>query len=975
MACPAQITLKSGASATGTQANPLARGAAVVITPQLGDPGNFGTATSGTVTFQATIGGQQVTMPVPSGSVIWTAAAVTVQSVPNLPDDGSGQPQTWQLSLQAAGASSACGPYPVVVAAVSPGLSCPLTVTVADGVYGSAAEPAKRGQPITISAVSGFFGGSAAQAGTVTLTLPALGLTAAGTNVIWTPQAVTFTVPADLPATSVPAVWQAALEPQGATAACGPYSLVVEQAAAGAPPTVQVATIPNLPGRTDPRDQPVTLFALAGFFGNATATSGTVVLQRSSDQVQVPSDKVVWTPVAVSFIVPDLPDTQSVAEWQATLTPAGGQALGPYQLEVDVAEPLLVAVPPLAVSEQRIDVVAIGLHGLEDRADPTISLLVKDTGGNKLYGGNFPPPPRGEPSAIGVTVTTPTVTALRKSPTCGPNQLLIQVHVQLEVRQPATKPGDQDYVRTTNAMPMTLLMPPPSAGRIAHAGGVLKIGLPSGTPGTTGSYRSCEWVGPQSTGEVQLIAAPSPQLDTTELLTSLGDAQDTLAGELPQDPSQLTGSLSPFPDTATTGALSQIRNAGSQQGAQKLNVRDWGEEYIEVDLPESVTEGTLVLWRDDLPSAPITLLELPQVPCDASTVTGLVNGLFHVEGLPGAGSTLGLGQTLNLRVVRDQNAHNDLAQLLDAPNSPVQVAFNVTLTPTDPTSGGPMVALNGSATTDTVFGLPQDIAQPFLLRPEPQALDGTTQSTGWTLTVKATVTGLPLCSQPLTVDLVGSLAFRQVKLPVPELVIGFAGRNYQEAEGWSSLTAIAMITTGTPGMGNVLVDNDTPGTTAAVNTARSTLFGLLSGLRTALALIAPFAGISGSPWPGSSLFDAGTPASVDSSFETVIQSIANADTDDLTFDGTGSRQNLQDGMDPDWNGDIWSAFMFGPPDGSTLQLFGDENFGGDVLHLRMPSGNIMGGVKTFWSMWNDICQIGDLGDQGQHFEVNSYRWS
>jgi hypothetical protein len=985
MPCPSGIEVRDAALLiVGTSAAPAKRGTTLQVRPT--DNVRFGPLTSavGQVYFerQIVVNGVPTTqhVDVPVQDVVWSSMLIQITALPNLPGEADGQAKTWTIFLKDASATTPCT-YAFVVETVAVGAECPVLVQVANGLYGSAAQPASRSAPVSLNALAGFFGGPTVSSGTVTFTNAFHPQGFASPNVVWQPTVIQFTLPPDLPATPSAAVWEVWVKASGAATDCGPYPIVVE-AGPQTPPTVKVGTIPNLPGRTDPRGQPVTLFALGGFFGGATAMKGSVSLTRQSKTVPVPPDDVVWTPVAVTFLVPDLPDTAALAEWDALLTPDGGSALGPYKLQVAVAEPLLIFIPPFIVSEERVELTALGLDGLDDpsKGEPVLSLLAFDTAGNELFGGSKGPPPRGQRSAIGMTVTAPTVLALRQSPLCGPNQLFLDVDLKIQITQ-------DGYSRKTNALRTRIIMPPPQIGRYSKNGRKITLGLPRGATGTTGSYRGCEWIGPYSTGKVELLLPTSTSgASTDENLVALQEVLDELGLALPEGPGDISPQTSPFPPASLISKLQAIKAEDVTKGRQLVPVTQvggnpqWFEETIEVELPTDLKAGTIVVWRDDLPSLPVTFIEPPTVPCDTTAVSEMVREAFTVTGLPSAGQVLNVGQLLPLQVNREVGIENPLTKLLDQQLSPVTITFEV-----DVRKGGAVPP--GGALLNAGTKQPLSAPSPFnlggaltmLLRPDLEMLTATTGAAPWEIEVKAKVSGLPLCSvnQALTVDLASKIAFKQANLPVPALVIGIRGRKYHEEGILVPPNGIVFIHPDTPLLGGKKVDK-LDGQTQVLN-AKNQLFSLFSNLKTLLSLVSGFASLPASPIPPLTTFDDMSSSTLGTPLEQALDTLTRANWSDLTFDGTRSCPDLNDSRDPWWKDRIWSVLMLSAPAGPILELWESPNFSGKRLRLAMPPGNVIGGYWTLWSMSPDHTTIGDLpdppGDANQIAGmIDSSRW-
>lgn len=259
-------------------------------------------------------------------------------------------------------------------------MPCPRSVTIQDGVYGSARQPARRGQPVTFLADGGFFGSATTTSGTARL-IAQTTVQVQASDIVWTPAAVTISRLPDLPSSTQPATWRVELTPAGEERACGPYTLVVEASSPtlSCPDPESVRVSDGVYGTTAQpamRDTPVTLTAQSGVFGDLQTRTGSVTL---TDGITMSGDPVPgipptgfsasvlsWLPTVVTFQVPGLPATNEPATWKVRVLPSGGTApCGPYNLVVDggvdVVAGILTFVPPLTVSERTADLVFAGL--------------------------------------------------------------------------------------------------------------------------------------------------------------------------------------------------------------------------------------------------------------------------------------------------------------------------------------------------------------------------------------------------------------------------------------------------------------------------------------------------------------------------------------------------------------------------------------------------------------------------------------
>jgi hypothetical protein len=224
--CP--TTIKVGGGTLGTQAAPAARGDLIAISAL---QGTFGppSGSGGAVMFQPGVDGfgNPVPLPgfpagLPATVVLWKSDAVFFEVPRTLPNTAG--PVTWKVFAQPTGVAltAACGPYDVVV---EQQLVCP-----ASGVVVGAGATVRHGSPIAVVAVGGTFGPANATAGTATLkSAGAPDVVIPETEVLWSPLAVSFTLPSTLPVSPQPAPWDVYLTPRGASMStgCGPYRISV----------------------------------------------------------------------------------------------------------------------------------------------------------------------------------------------------------------------------------------------------------------------------------------------------------------------------------------------------------------------------------------------------------------------------------------------------------------------------------------------------------------------------------------------------------------------------------------------------------------------------------------------------------------------------------------------------------------------------------------------------------------------------
>ncbi len=757
------------------------------------------------------------------------------------------------------------------------------------------ATPTPLGVPVTIVNVTSALGAP----GTIVFrrAAPAATRTVPLAGVIWSPLALTCPVPADLPAGSSAESWEIVVT-NGAGTAFDPLPVTV---ASGAPAGAKVLTVGGGPANLG---APVTVLPVAGTFGSATSTTGTVTLTRDANVVAIPPERVLWTALGVTFSVPgDLPTTPAPETWQVTVQPTGGPVCGPYPLPV-LAMPAIVFVPPTSVSERRLDLVTVGTGA------NTVVRFYDRSG--RLIPHNIPPARR---TPTGLAVQMPT---LREVMASGTSDLDLN-QLTMRLRVTVYDPDSGRESPQTDAHSTIMAVPPPAVGPVkaASAAGRLVLGE-ANRPAELGDQLSLEWIGARERGKVTFHP-----LDI-RLLDALADARLGIAQAVnPSDPD-----LSLAPGSDLTEKLRTLRAAGQQP----KSIVAWGEERIEVEVPEGWTSGAVIVWRDDLPSPAVVLPGLP-IP-DLCRPGALRSALGSLVGLA-APTLVQPGDLIELRSVKlaDPEAGSLPHLLLNALKDGAHtVEFTLRLAGA-PTSAGTVVpaAIDFPNPTSTLVG-------DLRIKPEVVSLEAGDAAgrASVTATLEATVTGV--CPTPMTV-LVDTLEIVQLPVRIPTVVAGFDHRAWRgdlSADDAFKYPTIVFVREGLGIQG--AVDRGEDQTQMEWAKAR-----VLAPLEAAYKVLHELAGEGPAP-PFPDILGAGHLEWL----KYFINKIAATPANDIVVTAQDSRGNLD--FDPGWWNKISSLCMFGVGDGvhsPTLKLFEGNDGHNHQFHVRMPAGFV---VASYWTL-------------------------
>jgi hypothetical protein len=917
--------------------------------------------------FTSTVGG--VAQPATSGSIelkkggtifqvmtpsFWSGGAVTFTIPLTLPTGTGTGTDTWKAWLRPTGETQDCGPYDIVVETATPQLSCPGSVRVNDGVIGVTV-PASRSGQFQLAAESGYFGDANSTAGSVQFT-GAKDASGAVTNLSvpaqhwWTPTSIVVSVPAGLPQTQTATTWLVTVTALGSTSACGPYEVLIEPAVT-CPVSAIVLNGPVAVGALDP----VTVIAVGGTFGDVLSKSGRVLLRKQGQQdVVIPQSDIVWTPAAVTFVMPrTMPAAKTQQKWQVYLgaaSTAPGNECGPYELNV-LVRPVLAPPPLVTVSERAVELVVIGVG-----PNAYVRFYGLDAAGQDKQIATDPNPRR---TAVGLAPQMPTVRQIQESaPSYDTDQLTLLLKIEVY---------DPDSDAASVRLPTTVILPPPNAGVARRVGDRLLVGRASTAPSELGDISSNEWIGGPDHGRVVLY------FDTPEgeLLPLLELVLERLAGAASNADLGL--------DQPTVDQLTVLRD---QLGGQQLTVvteqgkKLWREEGIVCELPAGVELGVVVVWRDHLPSAPRVFgLDL----CDPEFLRPLILEAWKplAPSIPvPAGTEAAIG------VERIPGAANVLTRLLDADaNRSISFTYSLTKNGSPPAAGD--LGFPASGTIDKAGKILSS-----LLRPRPSRMGASPNflpldSDAWTVTLSVSVSGIPGCDGPVVVS-IPPLQFTQLGVPIPGFVFGYGGKNYlpDVAEGRSIYIWLSpdnpLIALLPPD--KVVDQKDTdPNAGLTQATAKALILDRLNQVQALLKLLA-MAGFS----PVSGLPGSGAPLAVAplKQLNHVITELGLTPAADVIVDGFSENDDLGYHLPHEFGDTLYSIFMIGLPQGNTLELFEHgkvDAFTGKSIAMRIPAGNVIASFWTLDSLASDTVAPetppGRARDTFLGNKISSSRWS
>ncbi len=274
-----------------------------------------------------------------------------------------------------------------------------------------------------------------------------------------------------------------------------------------------------------------------------------------------------------------------------------------------------------------------------------------------------------------------------------------------------------------------------------------------------------------------------------------------------------------------------------------------------------------------------------------------------------------------------QNPFTRLRELVPG----IGVSFSYTLSRgTQTPAGNEVVAGPGSAFPPSGSWSVGSLLR-FYLRPALETLKATSSQTEWTLEARASVSGLPDTTSPVTVSL-PPVQLLQLPVLLPTLVAGF------DELWWEVDEAIVFVQHHTPLFHGYVDRPDTAGAEAVKAALLAPLDAAVSALM-ALVPLFPDLLVSGED----QLNHLGS----------FVQKLRARPASNLVLTAEQQHDDLGT-YDPGWYDRISSLFMIGVPGGATtLKLFEGKSQQSHELHLRMPSGFV---AASYWTIHESAFQ-------------------
>lgn len=492
--------------------------------------------------------------------------------------------------------------------------------------------------------------------------------------------------------------------------------------------------------------------AQRGGVANANVTNGTlgitggVVLRCGTTDYGV--TELLWTPAAVSFRVPqNLP--ACAQGYQAIFSFAGQVCPAPIAIAgAIVPEPVVILSPQpiLATSEQRLDLIGLNFGSKPVARLPQLDpfYVQQNTYRN--------------PTNTGFGTDMATIRGLQTAADYRRNAVLMDMQLV------AVNRDDPNAERASAPALVKLSMPTPQAGRVTALGRELYFGHIVSRPDLP-RVGDTEWLGgPAPHGEVRLYAS-----DPTGTLNSL---RPLVAGVI------AAGATFIDPTTEPGVSLRRLRESGTL-----LPVSYWHEEGVLAQLPAENTTGSVIIWRDDLPSEPQPIVRTPTFDC--AKLTEFVAGAWRLA-VNGREFLLDINQSnvINIaaadaplfEVRRVSGVSNPLTLLLDAAGSASSIRFGFLPSavgfPTDPQDFRPQIGALSFGT------LQESLVLKTLLHPDLVSRKTAKADLGfkdWDITLIADVT-VPGCGN-VRLNLV-RIRLHQAPLVVPTIAVFFTHINF-----------------------------------------------------------------------------------------------------------------------------------------------------------------------------------------------------
>ena len=391
--------------------------------------------------------------------------------------------------------------------------------------------------------------------------------------------------------------------------------------------------------------------------------------------------------------------------------------------------------------------------------------------------------------------------------------------------------------------------------------------------------------------------------------------------------------------TALASTLSHIRKSGT-----RLKVVQWDDDLITAELPHKPIAGTVIVWRDDIPSKILPIVSLLPIGVTCDQVQGVLAQMFGLIPDPTAGPvSLAPGQTLYLNAIPlSTSALNPvIVNLLNSLT--VEFTFKLSgLPPNDPSNpNNPNNAYKATPNVDVSNPQPSSLPTgTILVRPDLfPAERGTPSSKIFTVQLVLRVSLADCGTIEATVG--KTLQCQQLPLGIPTIGVFFEDDHFNGAPMIVLPRETKLIDSG-----KEIDDNHSGG----LPNARSTLGSALQTLATTLDLLSFFATA------------ASIPGAAEIKLVSQLVDKINA-AGHLVINSTGKMDDLEDAvvisrsywLDDDFDDAASSFIMIGSAGlgdlkGFLINAYDDPNQGGLRATLSLPADRIVAALPDFEDM-------------------------
>ena len=464
---------------------------------------------------------------------------------------------------------------------------------------------------------------------------------------------------------------------------------------------------------------------------------------------------------------------------------------------------------------------------------------------------------------------------------------------------------------------------------------------PGGVPG-----RASQQAG--TAGRVSRARVIRPTDHLGELAGGGDDADFGQARWYPGDHPVLNLSISPLLNTRPSGCsslslshpiatgLAHVRRAG-----KLLPVNAWDDDGLSVDLPDGPGTGTLVVWRDDIPSNPVEVTRLLPIGITCDQVKAALSQMFSITPDPAVPCVpLAPGIPLQLGVSRDTTGINPVIVAL-VNQLPLTFSFRVSGVPQED-----LFAMGTSNVGANPVPTPSQTGT-LLIKPELFPQEKSAQPKPFSVQLQVTAV-IPDCGGANTVNAGTPYSCQQLPLPIPTIAVIFQDSNFSSDEPMLILLPSTTRVPGLDGLQHIDDNNSSP-----IGMAKSTLGDAISGLHTTLSLLATVAGFAGLPGADELSLLADLAGKINAVAHPVIDSSGGSRTKDLDDSVAESHWYGDD----DFDDECGSMILLAAPGFGQVEVFSDDDFSSRGAVFRMPPERIIAAVPDFENMRSPFHQI------------------